>query len=98
MGNERGGVTDGGEGKSESKSRPISFEEAMERLESIVSKLESGDVPLETAIDLFQEGMQLSQLCGSKLEQVERKIEMLIETENGIQRKPFAAANEDRGE
>ncbi len=78
--------------------QPISFEEAIERLESIVSKLESGDVPLEAAIDLFQEGMQLSQLCGAKLEQVERKIEMLIETENGIQKKAFAAANEDKGE
>ncbi len=78
--------------------QPISFEEAIERLESIVSKLESGDVPLEAAIDLFQEGMQLSQLCGAKLEQVERKIEMLIETENGIQKKAFAATNEDKGE
>ena len=68
----------------------VSFEEAMEQLEAIVAKLESGDVPLEQAIELFQEGMRLSQLCGSKLEQVERKIEMLIETEQGLQRKPFA--------
>lgn len=68
----------------------LSFEEAMEQLEAIVVKLESGDVPLEQAIELFQEGMKLSQLCGSKLEQVERKIEMLIETEQGLQRKPFA--------
>ncbi|MFC4808395.1 exodeoxyribonuclease VII small subunit [Paenibacillus sp. GCM10023250] len=76
----------------------LSFEAAMERLEDIVGMLESGDVPLETAIELFQEGMKLSQLCGSKLEQVERKIETLIESENGLQRKPFAPANEDRGD
>jgi len=76
----------------------LSFEEAMNKLERIVSQLESGDVPLETAIDLFQEGMRLSQLCGSKLELVERRIELLIETEQGVQRKPFAPANEDRGE
>ena len=62
----------------------------MDQLEAIVAKLESGDVPLEQAIELFQEGMRLSQLCGSKLEQVERKIEMLIESEQGIERKPFA--------
>jgi exodeoxyribonuclease VII small subunit len=68
----------------------LSFEEAMDQLEAIVAKLESGDVPLEQAIELFQEGMRLSQLCGSKLEQVERKIEMLIESEQGIERKPFA--------
>lgn len=76
----------------------ISFEEAMLRLESIVSKLENGDVPLETAIDLFQEGMRLSQLCGGKLEQVESKIELLVESENGFQKKTFVTANEDKGE
>lgn len=73
----------------------ISFEEAMERLERIVSRLESSDVPLETAIELYQEGMALSRLCGRKLEQVERRIEMLVEDENGLGRKPFAPARED---
>ncbi|WP_424766158.1 exodeoxyribonuclease VII small subunit [Paenibacillus sp. sgz302251] len=76
----------------------LTFEQAMERLDTIVSKLENGDVPLETAIELFQEGMKLSQLCGGKLEQVERKIELLIETEQGFQKKPFASVNEDKGE
>jgi len=80
------------------KNNELSFEEAMEKLEMIVEKLENGDVPLETAIDLFQEGMKLSQLCGGKLEQVERKIELLIETEQGFQKKTFAPANDDRGE
>lgn len=73
----------------------ISFEEAMERLERIVSRLESSDVPLETAIELYQEGMALSRLCGRKLEQVERRIEMLVEDENGLGRKPFAPVRED---
>ncbi|MBM7564381.1 exodeoxyribonuclease VII small subunit [Paenibacillus sacheonensis] len=86
------------EKEKEKAAEEISFETAMERLEDIVGKLESGDVPLETAIELFQEGMKLSQLCGSKLEQVERKIEVLIESENGLQRKPFAPANEDKGD
>ncbi|WP_132304526.1 MULTISPECIES: exodeoxyribonuclease VII small subunit [unclassified Paenibacillus] len=76
----------------------LSFEEAMEQLERIVERLESGDVPLETAIELFQEGMKLSQLCGGKLEQVERKIEVLIETEQGFQKKAFAPMNEEKGE
>ncbi|WP_167272705.1 exodeoxyribonuclease VII small subunit [Paenibacillus lupini] len=76
----------------------ISFEEAMEQLEKIVERLESGDVPLETAIELFQDGMKLSHLCGGKLEQVERKIELLIETEQGFQKKAFAPMNEEKGE
>ncbi|WP_123040903.1 exodeoxyribonuclease VII small subunit [Cohnella candidum] len=71
------------------------FEQAMERLETIVSRLESGDVPLEAAIELFQEGMTLSRLCGQKLEQVERRIEMLVEGESGLGRKPFAPTREE---
>ncbi|XID94156.1 exodeoxyribonuclease VII small subunit [Paenibacillaceae bacterium WGS1546] len=73
----------------------MTFEQAMEKLETIVSKLESGDVPLETAIELFQEGMSLSRLCGQKLEQVERRIEMLSEGENGMSRKPFSSGKEE---
>lgn len=83
---------------TEDKFAELSFEGAMERLEAIVTRLESGEVPLETAIELFQEGMQLSRLCGGKLEQVERKIEMLIESDQGFRKKPFAPASEDRGE
>ena len=84
--------------KMETSENVVSFEEAMEQLESIVTRLESGDVPLETAIELFQEGMKLSQLCGSKLEQVERRIEALIETQDGLQRQPFGDAGEIKGE
>jgi exodeoxyribonuclease VII small subunit len=75
----------------------LSFEQAMEKLELIVSQLESGDVPLEKAIELFQEGMKLSQLCSQKLEQVERKIEILLEDEGGLVKKPFNPA-EEKGE
>jgi exodeoxyribonuclease VII small subunit len=76
----------------------LSFEQAIEKLEAIVTKLESGDVPLEQAIELYQEGMKLSLLCGQKLEQVERSIEMLVEGDGGVTKKPFQAAAEDKGE
>lgn len=75
----------------------VSFETAIEQLERIVSQLESGDVPLEKAIELYQEGVRLSHLCGVKLEQVEKKIEMLVEGEAGVTRKPFQPALEDKG-
>jgi exodeoxyribonuclease VII small subunit len=68
----------------------LSFEEAMDQLEQLVAKLENGDVPLEQAIDLFQEGMKLSHLCSQKLEQVERKIEMLVEENGAFSKKPFS--------
>jgi len=76
----------------------ISFEQALERLEQVVAQLESGDVPLEQAIELYQEGMKLSSICSSKLQQVESKIEMLIQTEQGLATKAFAASQLDKGE
>lgn len=83
---------------SEQEKDQLSFEEAMQKLEEIVGRLENGDVPLETAIELFQEGMTLSCLCGSKLEQVESRIQMLVDNGQGLQKKPFAQANDDKGE
>jgi exodeoxyribonuclease VII small subunit len=77
--------------KAMAKEPELDFEEAMERLEEIVRELEHGDVPLEKAIDLFQQGMKLSQLCGSKLEQVERKIEMITQEDGELRKKPFGA-------
>lgn len=73
----------------------LGFEAAMEKLEGIVAKLESGDVPLEQAIELFQEGMRLSHLCSQKLEQVERKIEMLVEENGTLVKKPFPSGTDE---
>lgn len=63
------------------KKAEIPFEEAMKQLEDVVGQLEAGDVPLEKAIELFQNGMELSKLCSRKLTDVEQKIEMLLEQE-----------------
>ncbi|QWU14767.1 Exodeoxyribonuclease VII small subunit [Paenibacillus sophorae] len=76
----------------------LGFEEAMDQLELIVRELEQGDVPLEKAIDLFQQGMKLSQLCGAKLEQVERKIEMIVEEDGELRKKPFGSTLEGDGD
>jgi len=76
-------------GQKQAELQELSFEQAMDKLESLVAKLESGDVPLEQAIELYQEAMLLSQLCGQKLIQVERKIEMLVEEDSGLATKPF---------
>jgi exodeoxyribonuclease VII small subunit len=73
----------------------LSFEEAMDQLEQLVGKLENGDVPLEKAIDLFQEGMKLSHLCSQKLEQIERKIEILVLENGSLNKKPFFTGNDE---
>jgi exodeoxyribonuclease VII small subunit len=80
------------------KETKLNFEEAMEQLENIVVQLENGDVALEKAIDLFQEGMKLSKLCSEKLEQVERKIEILIEEDGTYEKKSFQPPVEDQGD
>ncbi len=56
----------------------LTFEEAMERLEEIVSQLDRGDLALEEAIKLFQEGTALRQICERKLAEAEAIVEQLI--------------------
>jgi exodeoxyribonuclease VII small subunit len=60
----------------------LSFEEAMNKLEQIVDRLEEGDVPLEEAIAFYKEGMELSKLCHDKLKSVEEQLTQII-TEDG---------------
>jgi len=62
----------------------LSFEEAIEKLEKIVEKLEQGDVPLEKAIDYFQEGMKLSKLCNDKLTNVQNRMVEILSEENEL--------------
>jgi len=52
----------------------MTFEQAMEKLEALVEKLEKGDVPLEEAINYYQEGMKLSKFCNDKLSNVQEKM------------------------
>lgn len=82
--------------KKDEKDSSLQFEQAIQQLEQIVSQLESGDVPLEKAIELYQEGMKLSQICAEKLKQVENQIEMLVEGDTGLSRKNFPTNQEDR--
>lgn len=68
---------------SKNDNEKISFEAAMAGLEEIVSKLESGDITLEESMSLFTEGMKLSKICNSKIEEIEHKITMLVSDEKG---------------
>ena len=55
------------------------FEAAISELETIVKKLEEGDLALETSLQLYERGVQLSRFCHAQLEQAERRIEILNE-------------------
>jgi len=60
-----------------------SFEESLARLEKIVKQLEDGELPLEEALRLFAEGVELSNVCNSQLEDAEQRISMLITKPSG---------------
>ena len=67
------------------------FEKALERLEEIATAMESGELGLEKMVAAFEEGQKLVKLCSSKLNEVEKKIEMLVKKSDGTTgTEPFA--------
>ena len=70
------------------------FEECLQRLEKIVQELEKGDVPLDTSLTLFEEGMNLSTACRKELEQAEGKVEILLKKNGKLQAEPFESGAE----
>ncbi len=69
----------------------LSFEKAMSELERIVETLEKGDMTLDESIEAFQKGIELSRYCSKRLDEIERKITVLIEDQNGeIREEPLA--------
>jgi exodeoxyribonuclease VII small subunit len=61
----------------------IKFESAVKRLEEIVNKLEGGDLSLDDSIKLFEEGVRLYQVCIKRLDEAEKKVEILLKDKNG---------------
>jgi exodeoxyribonuclease VII small subunit len=59
------------------------FEASLDALEQIVHQLESGDLPLEKSLELFEQGIRLSRECQERLSQAERRIEVLLRDNQG---------------
>ena len=71
------------------------FEAALSRLEEIVSSLESGELSLEQSLKLFEEGVKLARVCNARLEEAERKVEVLLKDKNGkLTARPFQEEEE----
>jgi len=66
------------------------FEDNLSRLEEIVKKIESGDLSLEDALKAFEEGIRLSRLCAKKLDESERRVEVLLKQEGELTAGPFS--------
>ena len=69
--------------------KSVDFEKSLERLETIVDEMESGELPLEQMIKHFEEGSKLVTQCSKKLTEVEQKIEKLVKKGDGLAEEPF---------
>ena len=69
--------------------KPASFEAGLQQLEAIVHELETGELPLERALELFERGTQLSDVCRKQLQEAETRVEMLLKRGNQVQAQPF---------
>ncbi|SHN12544.1 exodeoxyribonuclease VII small subunit [Gracilibacillus kekensis] len=64
------------------KNNDLSFEEALEQLESIVNKMEEGEVPLEKAMEYYAEGSKLSKICHDKLTKADKQMKQILKDDN----------------
>ena len=82
---------------SEATEKPQSFESALEQLEKIVKELETGDLPLEKSLELFEKGMELSENCRRQLSAAETRVEMLLKKQGKVEAVPFVLENNEGG-
>lgn len=71
------------------------FEDALEKLENIVREMEAGEMPLDSALKSFEEGIRLIRFCSAKLDEAGRRVELLLEKENSLQTKIFQDEDPD---
>jgi len=69
--------------QSSKAARPESFEKNIERLDAIVRQLEDADLPLEKALQIYEEGMKLSEVCQKQLQEAEGRIQILMKRAGG---------------
>ena len=77
--------------KEKGKEKELKFEDGLKRLEEIVAKLESGNLPLDDSLKLFEEGVKLVRFCNERLAEAQQKVELLTKDRAGniIGSQPF---------
>ena len=92
MNDPTGGARESGPGDD------ASFEQSLERLEQIVERLERGDLELEDALGAFEEGVALTKSCAARLEEAERRIDVLVREGRQWVARPFEADDAEEPE
>jgi len=67
------------------------FEQSLKELERVVLELEKGELSLDQAIDSFEKGIELSKACSKKLDEAEKKINILVKKEDNIEEETFVS-------
>ncbi|HEY8567927.1 exodeoxyribonuclease VII small subunit [Microbulbifer sp.] len=80
------------------KKKTASFESALEELEQLVERLESGDLPLDEALADFERGVKLTRECQQKLASAEQKVKVLMEEGGQVRELPFDAEDDFSGD
>jgi exodeoxyribonuclease VII small subunit len=75
---------------SEVAKETLSFEQIIEQLSAVVGQLEEGELPLEQALATFEQGVALSRMGSKRLDEAERRVELLLRDSQGIDTRPFA--------
>ncbi|MDY0186938.1 MAG: exodeoxyribonuclease VII small subunit [Syntrophus sp. (in: bacteria)] len=65
------------------------FEEAMAKLEALLRKMETGEMTLEESLKAFEEGVRLSRVCANRLDEAERRVELLVRENQQLTVQPF---------
>ncbi|HOQ75006.1 MAG TPA: exodeoxyribonuclease VII small subunit [Thermoclostridium sp.] len=71
------------------ENRNLTYEEAAGELEKAIAVLEKGDLPLEESIQVFEKAIGLVRLCNMKLDEIEKKITILVEGKDGVRETDF---------
>ena len=83
-----------GDQMAKNSAREESFEDSVSALEGIVKQLESGELPLERALELFENGVRLARRCQEQLAEVEQRVEILLRERGEVRAVPFEMPGE----
>ena len=73
----------------------VPFEQSLGELEAVVKQLESADLPLEKALELFERGVHLSETCRKQLTEAETRVEILMKKGDDVEAEPFSPEDDD---
>ena len=79
---------------SRKRTTPPDFEQALAELETLVEKMEQGDLSLEESLQSFERGIQLTRNCQQALQAAEQKVQILLEKDGGAQLEDFASSDD----